>query len=219
MFQDLWEIVSNKILITETPNSLLFIFQPCHFFSDMKWTKLCDYLPCHHLDDSFTVQNRGDFVDKWPGFWTKELVLGLHLFTAGKLSTRGVPGLRSWSRWDRLGLCFLMNQEILKLLQNDWNLKIMPQVLSPNGTHELFEPSSLHHSDISKLQNRNFSREHWKLVVNTWKTLSWIHNSRVAFCCVLYSYNFVKCGQTMSLWLPIMYRTIWHIYRFIKIES
>lgn len=64
MFQDLWEIVSNKILITETPNILLFIFQPCHFFSDMKWTKLCDYSPCHHLDDSFTVQNRSDFVDK-----------------------------------------------------------------------------------------------------------------------------------------------------------
>lgn len=33
MFQDLWEIVPNKILITETPNILLFVFQPCHFFS------------------------------------------------------------------------------------------------------------------------------------------------------------------------------------------
>lgn len=33
-------------------------------FSDTKWTELCDYLPCHHLDDSFTVQNGGDFVDK-----------------------------------------------------------------------------------------------------------------------------------------------------------
>lgn len=32
--------------------------------SDMKWTKLCGYLPCYHLNDSLTVQNRSDSVDK-----------------------------------------------------------------------------------------------------------------------------------------------------------
>lgn len=108
-----------------------------------------------------------------------------HLFPADKYWAE-----RPWcacavlfcSRWERPDLCFLVHQEVLnKKLQNKQNFKIITQSSISQGYPLIFYPNSLHHSKVSKLQNMNFSREHWKPVVNTWKILSWIHNLKAIF--------------------------------------
>lgn len=141
MFQNLWEIWSNEILIIETPNINLFIFQTCHFFSDKKWTKLCDYSPCHHLNSSFTV--RTEVI-----LWTKDLrAVFCSWFFCGFFATF-ISSWRILSRTSLVCLCcgllqwveknlpvvLFVNQVILnKKLQNKWNLKTMPQSFISQG--------------------------------------------------------------------------------------